>query len=352
MAGAPHIAVNRVRLTPLFINGLKPNTEARGRKVVYDNTVPALAVRVTENGHKSFILAARFPGSRNQTRRFLGDADGPRALSLSEARRKARNWLTKIGEGIDPKDEIRRQVTARKAQEQAALRATRNTFARVAGDFIDTALRHQRKGRVVERQLRREFIPRWADQPIESITPSDVSEVIREAVKRGAIHEAHNLLGIIRRLYTWAVNCGAYGLEYSPCDRLKPKDVIGVGKSVRKRVLTDAELRAFWIATAPERMSYPFGPMYRLLAVTGQRKSEVAEARWGEFNILERRWTIPASRMKGDASHLVPLSDTALAILDLLPRFEKGDHLFSTTFGQKPVSGFSKAKARLDELMW
>jgi len=85
MAGAHDIAVNRVRLTPLFIKGLKPNTEARGRRVVHDNTVPALALRVTENGHKSFILAGRFPSSRNQTRRFLGYADGPRALSLSEA---------------------------------------------------------------------------------------------------------------------------------------------------------------------------------------------------------------------------------------------------------------------------
>ena len=93
MAGASNLTVNRVRLTPLF-----------------SSTVPALAVRITENGHKSFILAARFPGSRNQTRRYLGDAEGPRALSLSGARRRARNWLAKIGEGVDPKDEIRRPL--------------------------------------------------------------------------------------------------------------------------------------------------------------------------------------------------------------------------------------------------
>ena len=84
--------------------------------------------------------------------------------------------------------------------------------------------------------------------------------------------------------------------------------------------------------------------------MTGQRKSEVAEARWNEFDLLERLWTIPAARMKGDAPHSVPLSDTALAILDSLPRLE-GPYLFSTTFGEKPVAGFSKAKARLDALM-
>lgn len=350
MASASETTVNRVRLTPLLIGGLRPITELRGRRVIYDSVVPALAVRITENGHKSFILAARFPGSRNQTRRFLGDADGPRALSLSEARRKARNWLTKIGEGIDPKEEIRRQATAREAEHLAAMRSIRTTFRRVAADFIDATLQHQRKGRVVERQLRREFIPRWADRPIESITPSDVSEVIRAAVRRGAVYEAHNLLGVVRRLYTWAISSGAYGLEKSPCDRLKPKDVIGVGKTARQRVLSDVELRALWKATEPERMRYPFGPMYRLLTVTGQRKSEVAEASWNEFDLRERLWTIPASRMKSRAPHVVPLSDTALAILEALPRL-KGPYLFSTTFGEKPVAGFSKAKARLDALM-
>jgi hypothetical protein len=40
-----------------------------------------------------------------------------------------------------------------------------------------------------------------------------------------------------------------------------------------------------------------------------------------------------------------------IAILDTLPRFKKGDHLFSTTYGAKPVNGFSKAKARLDAAM-
>ena len=123
MSGAPDLKVNRVKLTPLFISGLRPKTEGRGRKVIYDSSVPALAVRITETGHKSFILAARFPGSRNQTRRFLGDADGPRALSLAEARKRARKWLAKIGEGIDPKDELRRHANARDAEKQAALLA-------------------------------------------------------------------------------------------------------------------------------------------------------------------------------------------------------------------------------------
>ena len=55
--------------------------------------------------------------------------------------------------------------------------------------------------------------------------------------------------------------------------------------------------------------------------------------------------------MKTDVDHCVPLSDDVLDILKSLPRFQKGDHLFSTTFGLKPVNGFSKAKQRLDRHM-
>lgn len=60
---------------------------------------------------------------------------------------------------------------------------------------------------------------------------------------------------------------------------------------------------------------------------------------------------MPPERFKSNASHLVPLTNEAMAVLDALPRFNKGDHLFTTTFGAVPVSGFSKAKTRLDKLM-
>ena len=137
-------------------------------------------------------------------------------------------------------------------------------------------------------------------------------------------------------------------VETSPCDRLKPKDLIGA-KAVRTRILTDDELRAFWIAT--DALGYPFGPLFRLLALTGQRKSEVSDAAWSEFDTAKKLWIIPPARMKADAAHVVPLTGEALQMLGEAPRFNKGEHLFSTTFGVKPVSGFSKAKRRLDGLM-
>ena len=86
----------------------------------------------------------------------------------------------------------------------------------------------------------------------------------------------------------------------------------------------------------------------QFLLATGQRLREVAEARWDEFE--GALWTIPAARFKTGAAHEVPLSGLALEILRSVPRFE-GPYVFTTTGGDRPISGFSKFKARLDKAL-
>jgi integrase len=81
--------------------------------------------------------------------------------------------------------------------------------------------------------------------------------------------------------------------------------------------------------------------------LTGARKSEVAEARWPEFDFAKKIWTIPAERMKADAAHIVPLSDDAIVVIKSLPRGD-GDCLFSVNGGNSPVAAFSAAKDRFD----
>jgi integrase len=324
-------------LTDRTLRSLLPAPNGK-RYDAADAVVPGLAVRVTDKGTRTFVLVARFPGRNNPTRRALGEYG---ELSLEKARRKARDWLELIQRGIDPRTERERSQRAERVRQQ-------NSFRAVAEDFIKEKLPSERKGREVERDIRREFLPAWGKLPITDITPQDVREVIKAVRDRGAPYQAHNLLTTARRLFAWAIDQQAYGLESSPCDRLKPKAIIGK-KLFRTRILDDDELRAFWRAT--RRLGYPYSELFRMLALTGQRKSEVAEARWSEFNLDKKLWVIPAARMKADAPHSVPLSDDLIAILKSLPRFKKGDHLFSTSFGAKPVNGFSKAKERLDKRM-
>jgi integrase len=320
-------------LTDRKLKSLKAAPEGKPYDV-FD--IDGFGVRVSDKGTKTFILTARYPGSNNPTRRAIGHYP---TVSLVKARATAAQWREWIAQGKDPAGEIDRQRVAEERRRD-------NSFRVVAEEFIRLAASKQRRGAEVKRDLEKEFIARWGGRPITDITSHDVIAVLDEAVARDAPYQAHNLLGHIRRLFNWAIARGVYGVDHSPCDRMKPKDVIGA-KAVRTRVFNDNEWRAFW--RAAEGMKYPYGPLFRMLALTGQRKSEVAEAQWSEFDLMRKLWTVPAERMKADAPHIVPLTDSVIAILESLPQFNRGDHLFSTDFGQKPVNGFSKAKVILDK---
>jgi integrase len=247
---------------------------------------------------------------------------------------------TSSRQGIDPKTEEDRL-------RRLELRKQQTTFAAVAEDFLERHVKGQRKERDAEREIRKELIAHWGERPIASITREDVVALV-DAIARRAPYLAHNVLAHVRSLFNWAINRGTYGLETSPCDRLKPSALIGP-KQARQRILNDDELRAVWHAT--EIIGYPFGPLYRLLLLTGARKTEVAGGQWRELDLHKKLWMVPPERFKSNATHLVPLSDQAVAVLRELPRFTKGDHLFSTTFGEKHVTGFSRAKVEVDKLV-
>jgi len=78
---------------------------------------------------------------------------------------------------------------------------------------------------------------------------------------------------------------------------------------------------------------------------------EWAEATWDEIELGAATLTLPRERQKVNAAHIIPLGPLALSIVEGLPRFSSGDFLFSTLHGKRPISGFSKYKRRLDQLI-
>jgi integrase len=361
------VTMAKIVLNDRFVQSRKPARAGdRERKDLRDDyrdaVVPGLALRVTDRGHKSFVLVARYPSNpKNPTRRLLGacylppkrnngnDAPIPPrelrhgTLTLAEARDKARAWLDLIGRGIDPKIEAEREKASARRQQM-------NTFGAVAREFLDRHAATLKKTKEAHRVVEQEFIKRWDVRPITDIRAEEVAAAIRAIVRRGAPAQARNALGWIRSLFNWSIGNPEFGIEVSPIERLKPKPLVGEKKK-RDRVLRDEELRAIW--DAAEGMGYPYGPCIRLLILTGQRENEVAGMGWSEVDLAKRLWTIPAWRMKGKReqtrAHEVPLAPSAIEILANLPRFA-GNCVFSTTSGEKPINGFGKAKIRIDKL--
>jgi len=317
------------------IKALKPARPGQ-RRDLWDAVVPGLGIRSTDKGYHTYVLLSRFPGSRNPTRRAIAEVG---ALGLAEARTKARHWLALIAKGIDPHIEIERERLAEQRKQA-------DTFAAVAETFFTRKLKTQRRGFVVERIVRNELLPSWGGRPVMDITHRDIRELVERVVDRGAPTYAHNVFDAANAVLNFAAAQDM--IEANPARLLNRSAVIGP-KRHRQRVLGDTELRAFWRAS--DQLDYPFGPFFRLLLLTGARLDELGGARWREFDLERKAWTIPAERFKSDAEHMVPLTDDALTVLTTLPRFNSGDFLFSTTFGKAPVRGFSKAKERLDRHM-
>jgi integrase len=199
---------------------------------------------------------------------------------------------------------------------------------------------------VVEREIRTELIPILGARPIAEITRRDIVVLMEAIADRGRTGaHARNIYAHIKTLFNWAINRSIYGLEASPCDRLQPKALFGE-KRIRERVLDDDELRALWRAAG--RMGYPYGSLVQFIMLTGCRRDEALGAVWSEFG--PKLWTVPAERFKQGTAHVVPLTEVMTTLLNDLPRWARGDYVFSFS-GERPYAGLSYAKAKLDREM-
>jgi integrase len=317
------------KLTDLFVERAKAPT--RGRREYFDASFPGLALRITANGGKSWSIFYRFGG---RLRRFTIGAYP--AIKPAQARREATAALERVRQGFDPAEEKRAR---RDLRPPAA-----DTFAAVAHDYLE---RHLRKNaapatyREAVRDLGHDAMPRWHNRPIASITRREVIELIDSIVARGSEVQANRALARLRALFNWAIEKDR--LSASPVERIK----LPTKERPRDRVLSDDELRWFW--SAAEEIDWPFGPLAQLLLLTAQRRDEVAGMEWQEIDLAKSTWVLPRHKVKNNRAHEVPLSDAAVAVLQSIPRL--GNGLVFTTTGETAVSGFSKAKSRLDAAM-
>jgi integrase len=322
------------KLTDLFVE--RAPAPAGGRVEYFDAGFPGLALRVTENGRKSWSLFYRFNG---RLRRFtIGRYP---AIKPSQARREATNALERVRQGIDPAEEkrARRDKPSPEAE----------TFEVLVQGYLE---RHVRKNSApatyqeAKRDLEYNVLPKWRNRPIASISRRDAIDLIDGLVERGVEIQANRTLARLRALFNWAIEKDR--ISASPVDHMKPP----TKERARDRALTDDEIRWFWQAC--DEIGWPFGAVFKLLLLTAQRRDEVGGMKWTEIDVDKRTWTLPRHRVKSDRGHEVHLSDAAIEVLRSLPRIvsagNERDLVFTVT-GTTAVSGFGNAKRRFDLIM-
>ncbi len=313
----------------------------KGKRIErFDSGADGLCLRITDRGTKTWCISYHFPDEDGEVKHHRFTIGPWPAIGVAEARDQARLVKSQARARVDPKA-VREE--AWETMRAEAKTKVRKTFKAIAGNYVALEVPGLKRGSESEALIRKVLIPEWGDRQAHKIEPSDLTDITDRLQRDGKPAAARHAYEVTTRVFNWAQGRG--DIPASPFAAMKPP----VKKVARGRALKEHEIKALWPVLT--EMAYPFGPLQKLLLLLGQRRSEVAEMRWSEVDFKEREWTIPAERSKNDCEHIVPLPDPAIDILDNLPRFTGGDFVFTTTAGRRPVSGFSKAKLRTDEIL-
>lgn len=335
-------------ITKRMVDGAQPGAR---QAVLWDSDVKGFGLLVLPSGTKSYVYQYRVGGRGARLRRYtIGRHGSP--WTPDAARKRAKELAGKVRTGIDPIDAERDANATRAAAEEERRRISEMAFADYAERWLTVGLRpgiRERTREGYKASLAKHVTPVLARKPMPEITRRDVVNVMdRIPTSQPAVRRL--TFAVLRMLFNWARGRG--DIDGSPLDGIQsPLPVPS-----RDRVLADDELALAIRAAAG--MERPFGQFFELIFATGQRRNEVAGLEWSELRREPGVWTLPGARAKNGEPSIIPLNAPAIAVLDTLAgctdeaerKWPQNGLVFSTT-GNRPISGFSRAKARLDAVM-
>jgi integrase len=316
-------------LTTKAVEAAKPSGN---RQEIPDGIVSGLYLVVQPSGGKSWALRYRHAGK--PCKLTLGRFP---IMQLKDARDAATDALEVVERGENPAVE---KKATKAAKLQAAIEG-RDKIKNLLDEYEKRHLAKIKSGSQARGFLDRFILDPWGERDVQSIKKRDIIDLLDEIADSGRETTANRTLAYLRKFLNWCVERDI--LEISPATGVKPP----AKENKRERVLSDAEIRLFWQACADA--GQPFGPLGKLLLLTGQRRGEVGEMT--EAEISGDTWNLSRERTKNGRAHVVPLSKAARAVLGGVERVRgKAGYLFTTT-GTTPVSGFSKAHSIISAKM-
>jgi integrase len=291
--------------------------------ILFDEDTPGLGLRIREGGSRMWIF--QYALGTKQRRMTLGSV---KSVTLGKVRDQARDLHAKVRLGQDPASE-KSEGRARAAE----------TFKAVGERFL---IRQQEKLRPrsyaqVERHMRMHTKPLHGLQ-LASIDRRAIATRLSAVADESGQITANRVRSTLSTFFGWAMKQGI--AEHNPVigtERLEERS--------RERVLSDSELRLIWTGLEDGH----FGAIVKLLILTAQRASEIADLRWSEIDgdVI----ALPPARTKNKRAHRVPLSAPGVAILGTLPRRATQDgkpREFVFGIGQRGFSGWTRSVDRLN----
>jgi integrase len=317
-------------MRPGKLSAMKVAALVRAAKPGYTADGGNLYLQISKYGTATWAFRYRV-GDKLRTA-GLGSVD---TWSLAQARDRAQQMRQQRDDGVDPIDDRR----ARRANE-AIKTAKLKTFSECAEAYIKA---HQAEWcspkslKAWEGTLRMYAYPEIGALPVREVDTPLVVNVLQPVWSR-APETGNRLRGRIEAILGWATTSGfregdnparwrghLENLLAKPGDA-KARKREAKGRTAHHPALPYPEIGGFMVELRKEEGVGARALEFAIL--TAARTGEVIGARWEEFDLKNRTWTIPAERMKSRREHRVPLSDAALAIVEEMAAIRSSDFVF------------------------
>jgi integrase len=304
-------------------------------EVAVDTKIDGFVARKLPSGKVSYGYRYR---DHTRTQRWLSlGVHGQSGTTAETARAKAKVLQGSVAAGKDP---VAEKQAVRDKAEKAKL-AGKNTVNTVLDLFIARHVKNLRSAKTIERSLEVYVRPRIGSKSIYDLKRRDIVDMMDAIEDDDKAVTADRVLAYIRKAFNWYA---ARDDEFTPpivrgMARTKPSE------RARTRALADDEIRSLWTALESTDSPEPFRAMVRVLLLTAQRKNEIGLMRAEEID--GDTLVIPAQRYKTGVPNAVPLTKEARQWIG----DRKAGFMFSSTGGQKPFNGYSKAKGQLDAVI-
>lgn len=307
-----------------------------------------LYLQITRDGIKSWL----FRYMRNGKARGMGL--GPlHTISLAQAREKAHECRSFLLKGLDPLDEKQKSQVAAKEEAEAKAKAEaidppasplEKTFRECADELIkskETGWSNEKHKYQWRNTLAKYAYPVIGDLAVSAIDTAHIMRIL-SPIWAEKTETASRVRGRVEAVMNYAKVFG-YRAAENPArwkghlDHLLPKES-AVTTVQHHPALPYKELPEFMEKLRKKESFAAYA--LELLILTATRSNETRNACWEEFDLEEKIWTIPATRMKAKKDHRIPLSDQALRLLNRMLRFGNHGLVFP---GQKEGQPLSEA---------
>ena len=289
------------RLSELKIKAAKPLEKDY---VLVDGD--GLQMRVRINGSRLWNFNYYHPVTKKRINMGLGAYP---ELSLAQARKMTVEARELLATGIDPKEQRDTLKQAKKAETEHTFQNVATAWYELKKDAVTPAYAED-----IWRSMTLHVFPDLGTTPISAISAPQVINLLRPLETKGSLETVKRLSQRLNEIMTYGVNSGL--IHANPLSGIR--SVFKKPKKKNMAALAPDELKELMVAIANASIKRTTRCLIEWQLNTMTRPAEAATTRWADIDFEKRIWTIPAERMKKRRTHIVPLTDQALALLEAI----------------------------------